>query len=80
MQSSIHSFSRLVMASKRMKTFIFKNVIKIKYEEVNYLVPDFTPPPAQVELAALFLVAKKKLSDEAKKDSILCKKTWGIQP
>ena len=38
------------------------------------------PPHAQVELAALFLVAKKKLSDEAKKDSILCKKTWGIQP
>ena len=25
------------------------------------------PPPAQVELAALFLVAKKKLSDEAGK-------------
>ena len=38
------------------------------------------PPHAQVELAALFLVAKKKLSNEAKKDSILCKKTWGIQP
>ena len=38
------------------------------------------PPPAQVELAALFLVAKKKLSKEAKKRSILCKKTWGIQP
>ena len=38
------------------------------------------PPHAQVELAALFLVAKKKLSDKAKKDSILCKKTWGIQP
>ena len=37
------------------------------------------PPPAQVELAALFLVAEKKLSDEAKNDSILCKKNLGNQ-
>ena len=38
------------------------------------------PPHARVELAALFLVAKKKLYGQAKKGSILCKKTWGIQP
>ena len=31
-------------------------------------VKAITPLPAQVELAALFLVAKKKLSNEAKKD------------
>ena len=38
------------------------------------------PLPAQVELAALFLIAKKKLSKEARKRSILCKKMWEIQP
>ena len=42
---------------------------------------DILPPHAQVELAALFLVAKKKMSKEAKKAQscvknvgILCKK------
>jgi len=38
MQSGSCSFSRLEMASKRMKTFIFENAKKIKNEEVNYLL------------------------------------------
>ena len=38
MQSGSCSFSRLEMASKRMKTFIFENAKKIKHEEVNFLV------------------------------------------
>ena len=38
MQSGICSFSRLEMASKRMKTFIFKNAEKIEHEEINFSV------------------------------------------
>ena len=38
MQSGSCSFSRLEMASKRMKTFIFENAKKIKNEEVNFLL------------------------------------------
>ena len=38
MQSGSCSFSRLEMASKRMKTFIFENAKKIKHAEVNFLV------------------------------------------
>ena len=38
MQSGSCSFSRLEMASKRMKTFIFKNAEKIQHEKVNFLV------------------------------------------
>ena len=40
----------------------------------------FMPSHVRVGLAALFLVAKKKLIGENKKELILCKKTWGIQP
>ena len=35
MQSGSCSFSRLDLASKSMKTFIFKNAEKIKHEKVN---------------------------------------------
>jgi len=38
MQSGFWSFSRLEMASKRMKTFIFKNAKKVKNEEINSLI------------------------------------------
>ena len=38
MLSDFCSFSRLEMASKRIKTFIFKNAEKIKYEKVNFLI------------------------------------------
>ena len=37
MQSGSCSFSRLEMASKTMKTIIFKNAEKIKHEKVNFL-------------------------------------------
>ena len=39
-----------------------------------------SPSPAQVGLAALFLVAKKKLSIGARNRLYLCKKASGIQP
>ena len=38
MQSGSCSFSRLEMASKRMKTFIFENTEKIQHEKINFLV------------------------------------------
>ena len=38
MQSGSCSFSRLEMASKRMKTFIFENAEKIKHEKVSFLM------------------------------------------
>ena len=38
MQSGSRSCSHLEMASKRMKTFIFKNAEKIKHEEINFSV------------------------------------------
>ena len=59
MQSGICSFSRLEMASKRMKTFIFKNVIKIKYEEVNYLVPAFTKDISALRKPRNFFLKKQ---------------------
>ena len=37
MQSGSYSFSRLEMANKRMKTFIFKNAEKIKHEKKNLM-------------------------------------------
>ena len=42
MQSSSYSISRQEMANKRMKTFIFNNVKKIKNEEVNSLETAYT--------------------------------------
>ena len=38
MQSGICSFSRLEMACKRMKTFIFENAEKINHEKVSFLI------------------------------------------
>ena len=38
MQSGSCSFSRLEMASKRMKTFIFENAEKINHEKVSFLM------------------------------------------
>ena len=38
MQSDSCSLNRLEMASKRKKTFIFKNAEKIEHEETNFLV------------------------------------------
>ena len=42
MQSGSCSFSRLEMANKRTKTFIFKNAEKIKHEKVNSLMTVLT--------------------------------------
>ena len=38
MQSGSCSFNRLEMASKRIKSFLFKNAKEIKNEEVNFLL------------------------------------------
>ena len=68
------NFSHLEIVKENWKsrfTSLLSRSLAIKFSD---------PLHARFGLAALFLVAKRKLSEQAGKKSNLCKKTWGIQP